>query len=172
MGRDGFPRGGTRVRLVAARDARRDPRRDCGPPPRQPRLASSVAGHVTRTSAMAGHAPAVKPAPLTLLSVVIPARDEEGCIASTVRHLHVELHERKVPHEIVVVDDGSRDRTWEILQELRAQIPVLQPTQVTGEHGIGRAIVHGFGVAQGDAVVVMMADESDDCRDVVTYWTK
>jgi dolichol-phosphate mannosyltransferase len=45
--------------------------------------------------------------PLQLLSIVIPARDEEGCIASTVGHLHVELKLRGVPHGIVVVDDGS-----------------------------------------------------------------
>ena len=45
--------------------------------------------------------------PLTLLSIVIPARDEEGCIASTVEHLYVELRLHGVPHEIVVVDDGS-----------------------------------------------------------------
>jgi dolichol-phosphate mannosyltransferase len=43
---------------------------------------------------------------LELLSVVIPARDEEGCIASTVEHLHLELHLHDVPHEIIVVDDG------------------------------------------------------------------
>jgi dolichol-phosphate mannosyltransferase len=63
------------------------------------------------------------PRPLRLLSVVIPARDEEGCIGSTVEHLYVELRLRNVPHEIVVVDDGSSDRTWQVLQEAQERVP-------------------------------------------------
>jgi dolichol-phosphate mannosyltransferase len=109
---------------------------------------------------------------LELLSVVIPARDEEGCIASTVEHLHIELRLREVPHEIVVVDDGSTDRTWEILQELRSRVVTLSPIQNLGPHGFGRAVAAGLGAMTGDAVVIMMADESDDCRDVVRYWEK
>jgi dolichol-phosphate mannosyltransferase len=108
--------------------------------------------------------------PLTKLSVVIPARDEEGCVASTVEHLHLELGLHEVPHEIVVVDDGSTDRTWSILQELCRRVPELVPTQNPGPHGIGRAIAPGLDRATGDAVAVMMADESDDCRDAVRYW--
>ena len=107
---------------------------------------------------------------LQQLSIVIPARDEEGCIASTVEHLHVELRLHNVPHEIIVVDDGSQDRTWAILQETRQRIPELVPIQNTGSHGFGRAIILGLNHMRGDAVVIMMADESDDCRDVVRYW--
>lgn len=109
---------------------------------------------------------------LKLLSVVIPARDEEGCIASTVEHVHIELRLRDVPHEIVVVDDGSTDRTWEILQSLQSRITNLVPMQNPGPHGFGRAVARGLGGMSGDAVVIMMADESDDCRDVVRYWNK
>ncbi len=108
--------------------------------------------------------------PLRLLSIVMPARDEEGCIASTVQHLHLELRLREVPHEIIVVDDGSSDRTWDILTALRAGIPELAPVQNTGLHGFGRAITYGLSVMRGDAAVIMMADESDDSRDVVRYW--
>jgi dolichol-phosphate mannosyltransferase len=109
-------------------------------------------------------------APLSLLSIVIPARDEEGCIASTVSHLNIELQLHHIPHEIVVVDDGSKDRTWEILTETRQRMPELKPVQNPGPHGFGRAITCGLANITGDAVVIMMADESDDCRDVVRYW--
>ena len=81
---------------------------------------------------------------LELLSVVIPARDEEGCITSTVEHLHHELRLNDVPHEIVVVDDGSHDRTWQILEELNLRLPNLAPTQNTGLHGFGRAVIWGL----------------------------
>jgi len=141
--------------------------------------------------------------PLRLLSVVIPARDEAGCIASTIEHLHLELSLRGIPHEIIVVNDGSTDSTWEILQSeavrlnkpdiLAAAKPdgreenplagqlghpwepsgaVLKPIHNQGPHGFGRAIVCGLDAMSGDAVVIMMADESDDSRDVVRYWKK
>ena len=112
------------------------------------------------------------PAALSLLSVVIPARDEEDCIGSTVEHLQIELRLRNVPHEIIVVDDGSADRTWQILQELAAKFSELHPVQNKSQHGFGAAIVQGLDTMKGDAAVIMMADESDDCRDVVRYWEK
>jgi len=114
--------------------------------------------------------PAAPSEPLRVLSVVIPAHDEEGCIAATVEHVHVELRLHQIEHEIVVVDDGSADSTWKILEDLQPRIPELNPVRNEGPRGFGRAVIAGLDRFRGDAVVVMMADESDDCRDVVRYW--
>jgi dolichol-phosphate mannosyltransferase len=119
---------------------------------------------------MSGNPPPAAARPPRLLSVVIPARDEAECIDSTVEHLDLELRLHGVPHEIVVVDDGSSDKTWEVLLDLQSRLPSLEIVQNKGPHGFGRAVIKGFDVMSGDAVVTMMADESDDCRDVVRYW--
>src|SRR5947209_17982103 len=81
---------------------------------------------------------------LTLLSVVIPAHNEEGCICSTVEHLHVELQIHKVPYEIIVVDDGSTYSTWEMLVEMQNGIPELVPVNIEGQNGNVRTVDKGL----------------------------
>jgi dolichol-phosphate mannosyltransferase len=135
--------------------------------------AGSTAAAAERAAAALGQGAPMPPVRrLQKLSVVIPARDEAGCIVSTVEHLHLELRMQGVPHEIVVVDDGSTDSTWRLLEETAERIGELMPVRNPGPHGFGRAIQWGLTAFTGDAVVIMMADESDDCRDVVRYWRK
>ncbi len=112
------------------------------------------------------------PGTLKLLSVIIPARNEEESLPPTLRDIYTTFTALGVPHEIVVVDDGSTDRTWDVLNELRAsgEIPTLTPRQNLGLHGFGRAIIHGLDNSKGDAVVIMMADASDSPKDAVKYW--
>jgi dolichol-phosphate mannosyltransferase len=109
---------------------------------------------------------------LEFLSVVIPARNEASSIASAVEHIHVELRLNDIRHEIIVVDDGSTDRTWDVLQTMAAKIATLRPLRNEGLNGFGRAVTHGLNHMKGDAVVITMADLSDDPGDIVRYWRK
>ena len=110
------------------------------------------------------------PVPLSFLSIVIPARNEENSIGRTIDDLRSELRQHDVPHEVIVVDDYSTDATWAKLAELAQTVPDLRIFQNPSTPGFGSAVVHGLDMMKGDAVVVMMADESDDCGDVVRYW--
>ena len=107
--------------------------------------------------------------PLTLFSVVIPARDEEASLPPTLRALYMEFLREEIPHEIVVVDDGSKDTTWAVLEILRREIPTLMPVRNPGPHGFGRAIVYGFGQIRGDAVVVKNREGREIARGLAAY---
>lgn len=108
--------------------------------------------------------------PLQLFSIVIPARDEEESLPGTIRALYQEFQTHGIPHEIVVVDDGSTDQTFPVLLELQHLVPTLRPLQNQGDHGFGRAVTVGLRQAKGDAVSIMMADQSDDPKDAKIYW--
>ena len=105
-----------------------------------------------------------------LLSVVIPARNEAGCIASTVSSVAAALRTENVPHEILVVDDGSSDGTADIVRNLASAFPEVRLVVNPGPHGFGYAVRAGLRSYAGDAVAILMADESDSPRDLVTYY--
>jgi len=107
---------------------------------------------------------------LKLFSVVIPARNEAASLEKMVKRLDQELTLEKIDHEILVVDDGSSDNTWQVLEQLSQEVSAVRPLKNDQQHGYGRAVVRGLDDFVGDAVVIMMADESDDPRDAVRYW--
>jgi len=105
------------------------------------------------------------------LSIVIPARNEEGNIGSTLTLLRDHLVSAGVTNfEILVVDDGSRDRTGEVVLEHAAADDRIRVIRNTGRNGYGRAVATGLNNFTGDAVVIYMADASDDPADVVRYY--
>ncbi len=104
------------------------------------------------------------------LSVVIPAHNEERSLEPTLRALHDELHARQIPHEILVVNDNSSDRTEQVLQSLQAAIPTLRYVNNTPPHGFGYAVRKGLDQFRGDAVAIYMADASDRPEDLVRFY--
>jgi dolichol-phosphate mannosyltransferase len=105
-----------------------------------------------------------------LLSVVIPARDEEDCIESTLESLKRTLTEAGIPYEILVVDDGSTDATAEKVYQIGLRNPAVHLIQNHGRHGFGFAVRKGLEAFTGDCVAVFMADASDSPDDLVKYY--
>jgi len=104
------------------------------------------------------------------LSLVIPARNEAGNIGATVAALRQRLSDASIDYEIVVVDDGSTDATADEIRAHARLDPRVRLLTNTGRHGFGYAVRHGLDHFTGDAVVIMMADGSDDPADVVVYY--
>ena len=106
------------------------------------------------------------------LSVVIPARNEEGLIENTVRDLFQELSKEGISHELLVINDNSSDRTESILQEMQQTIPSLMYINNTSPNGFGFAVRCGLENASGDCVAIVMADASDSPTDLVKFYRK
>lgn len=104
------------------------------------------------------------------LSVVIPAYNEGGSIGETITSLYQTLLKENIEHEIVVINDNSKDNTLQVLESLKASIPTLISYSNPGPNGFGFATRYGLEMFHGDCVAIMMADLSDDPADLVKFY--
>jgi len=106
--------------------------------------------------------------PPVALSVVLPAFNEEALLAGCVRQLHDALAVLHVSAEIIVVNDGSRDRTAEIADQLARELPgVIAGHQAN--QGIGGAFRTGVQLATGEYLMLWPADMPADPADLAPY---
>ena len=115
---------------------------------------------------------AVAPQSPRLLSVIIPAHNEADNLEPTVSQLALVLERERIPFEVIVVNDNSTDATLEVAQALAASRPEVRLVDRRLLRGFGRAVRAGLEEFRGDAVVLVMADRSDDPEDVVRYYRK
>ena len=107
------------------------------------------------------------------LSIVIPAYNEEKNIVKCLDELRATLRDKhRIPYEVIVVNDNSRDRTEEFVRAEMAEDPAVRLVTRIPPGGFGRAIRSGLEAVRGDIVVVYMADLSDSPEDVVAYYRK
>lgn len=106
------------------------------------------------------------------LSVVIPAYNEEGSIKSSILEVYNTLTLSNIPHEILVINDNSKDKTEEILDSLVTEVKTLKYLKNTSANGFGYAVRMGLENFSGDCVAVMMGDLSDSPADLVKFYNK
>lgn len=106
------------------------------------------------------------------LSIVIPAYNEEGGIASTIEGICTCLNQHNVPYDILVVNDSSKDNTEGILQQIAKRNPRVQYINNYYPNGFGFAVRCGLENFEGDAVTIVMADASDPPECILDYYQK
>jgi len=104
------------------------------------------------------------------LSVVIPAYNEAESLSETLPVLFSELSREKIDHEILVINDNSKDATLSVLEKLSYTISTLRVLTKSSPNGFGYAVRTGLENFSGDCVAVMMADLSDSPLDLVKFY--
>jgi dolichol-phosphate mannosyltransferase len=107
-----------------------------------------------------------------VLSVVIPAYNEEGCIEETLQNLATCLEDHDIDYEILVVNDNSRDQTEAILKGLSQANSHVRYINNYYPNGFGFAVRCGLENFQGGAVAIVMADASDPPECLIDYYEK
>ena len=92
------------------------------------------------------------------LSVIMPAYNEGRYIKANIDETLKSIRGLKLSHELVVVDDGSHDGSWEVLQEVAAQHPEVIAVRQEENLGKGQALKRGFAHVSGERVVFLDAD--------------
>lgn len=106
------------------------------------------------------------------LSIVIPAYNEADSIQKSIEAIYTELNKHTISHEILVINDNSKDKTESILKSLIIEIPTLTYINNSGPNGFGYAVRKGLENYSGDCVAIMMGDMSDSPDDLVRFYYK
>jgi glycosyltransferase involved in cell wall biosynthesis len=120
------------------------------------------------------------------LSLVIPLKDEEESLPELSEWISRVMNANNYSYEIIFVDDGSTDNSWNIIEELRNKNPNVKGIKFQRNYGKSAGLNEGFRAAQGDVVITMDADLQDspdeipelhrmiieDGYDIVSGWKK
>lgn len=95
------------------------------------------------------------------LSIVIPLKDEAESLPELCAWIHKVVAEHHFSYEIILVDDGSTDDSWNIIQQLRSNNPNIKGIRFQRNYGKSAALNEGFKATAGDVVITMDADLQD-----------
>ncbi len=107
---------------------------------------------------------------MALLSIVLPAYNEEQNIANTVSVLTGILEESKIDYELVFISDGSRDRTFAEIRKASEQNPRIKGAEFSRNFGKEAGIFAGLELTSGDAVIVMDCDLQHPPQMIPKMW--
>ena len=120
------------------------------------------------------------------VSIVIPLFNEEESLPELMTWIHRVVTENNLSHEVIMIDDGNTDHSWQIIEQLRSTYPQLKGIRFQRNYGKSAALNEGFKAACGEVIITMDADMQDspdeipelrkmiieDGYDLVSGWKK
>ena len=100
------------------------------------------------------------------LSIVISLYNEDESLRELVNWIESVMNHKGYSYEVIMVDDGSTDKSWAIIKELSATNPAVRGISFRRNYGKSAALYHGFAAAQGNVVITMDADLQDSPEEI------
>jgi glycosyltransferase involved in cell wall biosynthesis len=104
------------------------------------------------------------------ISVVIPLFNEAESLPELMQWIDRVMQTNNYSYEVIMVDDGSKDNSWQTIQTLRTTYPSLKGIKFQRNYGKSAALNEGFKMAQGDIVVTMDADLQDSPDEIPEFY--
>ncbi|MGB7344831.1 MAG: glycosyltransferase family 2 protein [Pirellulaceae bacterium] len=103
------------------------------------------------------------------ISFVIPTMDESETVATLLQQIKAVCQENAIQHQVIFVDDGSKDDTWEIIERLAKEDSGTEGIRFRRNFGKAAALAAGFEAAEGEIVLTMDADLQDDPKEIPKF---
>ena len=100
------------------------------------------------------------------ISLVIPLLNEEESLPELSAWIEKVMIENNYSYELIFVDDGSTDNSWEVIEQLRAKNPNIKGIKFQRNYGKSAGLNEGFRAAQGDVIITMDADLQDSPAEI------
>ncbi len=105
------------------------------------------------------------------VSVIIPVYNEEESLGPLVEWIEAELDDKSISYELVFIDDGSTDSSWQVLKKLSEENDIeIKATKFRRNYGKSAALSEGFKLAQGNVIITMDADLQDSPEEILPLY--
>lgn len=100
------------------------------------------------------------------ISIIIPFLDEAESLPELAEWIQCVVTKNQLSYEIIMIDDGSTDHSWQAVESLRKKNPNIKGIKFQRNYGKSAALNEGFRVAQGDVVITLDADLQDSPEEI------
>ena len=107
-----------------------------------------------------------------MLSIIIPVLNEEESLDELYRQIRAVCNQEQIEHEVLLIDDGSTDQSWEKIRELSAAHPEVRGIRFRRNFGKAAALTAGMQNSRGDWILMMDADLQDDPAEIPRFLEK